>query len=197
MATEKKIRYRKEYYQNNKEKILLKRKEYQETNKEKIKIRKRKNYEKNKKKILIKNKERYKNNKEKYLINQREYNKTHKKERSEYNYQYQKNRLKTDINYKIICSLRDRLRKAIRFNQKSGSAVKDLGCSISELKLHLESKFQFGMSWDNYGYNGWHIDHIKPLSRFNLQNREDFLKANNYTNLQPLWAEDNLKKGSK
>jgi hypothetical protein len=70
-----------------------------------------------------------------------------------------------------------------------------LGCSIPELKTYLESKFQEGMSWENWGIYGWHIDHIIPLDAFNLTNREEFLKACHYTNLQPLWAEENLKKG--
>jgi hypothetical protein len=87
------------------------------------------------------------------------------------------------------------LTHAVRNNQKAGSAVKDLGCSVDELKLYLSSKFADHMSWDNYGE--WHIDHIVPLSSFDLTNREELLKACHYTNLQPLWAKDNLKKGAK
>jgi hypothetical protein len=206
MADEKNIRYyienkekikntSIEYYKENKDEILKKRKIYEKENKEKIKLRKRKNYEKNKNEILRKNKIRYQTNKEKYLLKQRKYNKNHKKEKAIYDKKYQSNRLKTDINYKIAVSLRDRLRKAIHSNQKSGSAVKDLGCSVPELKTHLESKFQEGMNWDNWGE--WHIDHIKPLASFNLQDRIQFLKANHYSNLQPLWAEENTKKGTK
>jgi hypothetical protein len=61
-------------------------------------------------------------------------------------------------------------------------------------KYSLENR---EMNWDNYGRKGWHIDHIIPLSNFNLQDREQFLKANHFTNLQPLWAEENLQKSDK
>ena len=108
---------------------------------------------------------------------------------------YQNNRLKTDIQYKLSKSLRSRLNKALQGNYKTGSAVKDLGCSIVELQMYLESKFQSGMTWDNHGLFGWHIDHIKPLASFDLTNRAQLLIACHYTNLQPLWAIDNLAKG--
>jgi len=95
------------------------------------------------------------------------------------------------------CNLRSRLNSALKNNQKVGSAVNDLGCSIEFLKKHLEKQFKEGMNWNNYGLYGWHIDHIKPLDCFDLSDREELLKACHYTNLQPLWAEDNLSKGSK
>ena len=106
-----------------------------------------------------------------------------------------KQRYHKDVNYRVGCCLRSRLNKAIKNNYKKGSAVKDLGCTKEELKKYLESKFQPGMSWNNYGQ--WHIDHIKPLSSFNLEDREELKKACNYSNLQPLWAKDNLSKGAK
>lgn len=86
-------------------------------------------------------------------------------------------------------NLRDRLRKAIKGNYKSGSAVRDLGCSVDYLKVHLETQFRSGMSWQNYGnkHGQWSIDHIIPLSSFDLTDREQCLKACHYTNLQPLW----------
>jgi hypothetical protein len=84
---------------------------------------------------------------------------------------------------------------ALKRGTKTGSAVSDLGCSIEELKKYIETKFLEGMTWENYGK--WHIDHIIPLSKFNLSDREELLKAVNYTNLQPLWAEDNMKKSNK
>lgn len=102
-----------------------------------------------------------------------------------------------DIQFKLSKSLRSRLKSAIKYNQKVGSAVRDLGCSIEDLKKYLESSFQPGMTWDNYGQFGWHIDHIKPLYGFDLTNREQLLEACHYTNLQPLWWRENLSKGAR
>jgi hypothetical protein len=88
------------------------------------------------------------------------------------------------------------MKAALKGDYKSGSAVRDLGCSIEDLKIYLESKFLPGMSWDNWGKcNGnWNVDHIKPLYTFDLTDREQFLIAAHYSNLQPLWFEDNMAK---
>lgn len=110
---------------------------------------------------------------------------------------YQKARRRTDVGFRLGLILRSRIGNALRGNKKPGSAVRDLGCSVEELKVYLESKFQPGMSWDNYGYRGWHIDHIKPLASFDLTDRQQFLQACHYTNLQPLWAKDNFAKSDK
>ena len=106
---------------------------------------------------------------------------------------YQNKRYSGDLNFKIRCSLRGRISKALK-NGKAGSAVKDLGCTVAELRSYLEKQFQGGMSWNNYG--DWHIDHILPLASFDLSDRRQFLKACHFTNLQPLWKKDNLKKGA-
>lgn len=104
---------------------------------------------------------------------------------------------KTNLQFKLCSILRSRLICALKNNQKVGSAVKDLGCTIDEFKTYLESKFQPGMTWDNHGHRGWHIDHIKPLASFDLSDRKQLLEACHYTNLQPLWAKDNLFKKDK
>jgi hypothetical protein len=70
--------------------------------------------------------------------------------------------------------------------------MKLIGCDINQLKKHLENKFKSGMTWDNYGV--WHIDHIKPLCSFDLRDEGEVKKACHYSNLRPLWAEDNIKK---
>lgn len=99
-----------------------------------------------------------------------------------------------DVQYKLRHNLRSRLRKTIHGSKHGLSPVRHLGCSIEELKKHLESQFDNKMSWDNYGE--WHIDHIKPLADFDLTDESQFIEACHYTNLQPLWAEDNYSKGS-
>jgi hypothetical protein len=117
---------------------------------------------------------------------------------------YEKNKMLSDINFKIAVRLRVRLHSALTYSKSSrvGSAVRDLGCSISELKIHLEKQFYnrsdgTKMTWEQYGPKGFHIDHIKPLSSFDLSDRGQFLEACNWQNLQPLWCEDNLSKGAK
>ncbi len=107
----------------------------------------------------------------------------------------QKERSKVDINYKLKIRLRNRIRMALKRGSKSGSAVSDLGCSIQFFKNYIESKFKTGMNWNNYGK--WQLDHIIPLSSFDLSNRSEFLKAVHYSNFQPLWAYENNKKGCK
>lgn len=116
-------------------------------------------------------------------------------ENKEYFRRYKKCKRRNDINCRIAHNLRSRISCAMR--GKAGSAVVDLGCSMNYFKEHLQKQFLPGMSWDNYGKDGWHIDHIRPLSSFNLTNKKEFKKACHYSNLQPLWANDNLKKSAK
>lgn len=140
----------------------------------------------------------YQTNKKEQRLKQNAYYKANSKRlnkaRAKSHREYEKIRRRTDINHRLRNYLRNRIGSAIRNYYKSGSAVRDLGCTIEHLKQYLESKFQPGMTWENHGKHGWHIDHIKPLSSFDLTDREQFLQACHYTNLQPLWAKDNLKK---
>lgn len=109
---------------------------------------------------------------------------------------YHIKRYYSDLNYKIAKTLRARLRIALHRRSKAGSAVRDLGTSIPDFKVYIESMFQPGMSWENWGkgIGKWNLDHIKPLASFDLTDRIQFLEACHYTNLQPLWAEENLRK---
>jgi len=197
---EKCKRYDKEYYKNNKDKKKI----YYEKNKEHIKIRKKEYDKAYRAKNIEKIREYTKNNKEqikKYRENNKDYidqyNKEYYKNNKDKKKEYKKNFYKINLNNKLSIILRSRIYKKLKYYKKSGSAVRDLGCTIDELKVYLESKFQEGMSWDNWRADGWHLDHIIPLSSFDLTDREQFLKACHYTNLQPLWAEENLKKSNK
>jgi len=140
----------------------------------------------------------------------KQYSKTHSVEKKKYNKQYQKDhaeelsqkktqyvklRKQKDPGYKLSYNLRSRLNYALKSNYKVGSAVKDLGCSITDFKQYVEGKFQESMTWDNYGKYGWHLDHIIPLAKFNLQDFQQFRIACHYTNYQPLWRNDNIAKG--
>jgi hypothetical protein len=110
---------------------------------------------------------------------------------------YEKNRKLTDPEFKLLKTLRSRLGTAInrQNSSKNNTTIKLVGCSVSFLKGFLEAKFKEGMTWENHGE--WHIDHIKPCASFNLLNEEEQKKCFHYTNLQPLWATENLSKGCK
>lgn len=130
------------------------------------------------------NNDKMKNNNEKY-----------KKYRKQYYKNYAKNRRKIDLSFKLEGILRCRFKKALKTNSKSSSTLQLLGCSIPELKIYLENQFKPGMTWENHGL--WHIDHIIPCCSFNLSLDEEQKKCFHYSNLQPLWAEENLKKGGR
>lgn len=100
---------------------------------------------------------------------------------------------------KIAKNLRRRLNKIIKIQStiKKDQTLNLIGCSIAYLRSHLEKNFKKGMNWSNYGIHGWHIDHIIPCSKFDMQDLEEQKKCFNYQNLQPLWAEENIKKSNK
>lgn len=108
-----------------------------------------------------------------------------------------KQRRKTDVVFRIVSNCRSRIHKVIKNNKKTDRSLILIGCSGNQLKLHLEQQFTEGMSWSNYGKDGWEIDHIKPCSLFNMVDPEEQRKCFHYTNLQPLWALDNKIKSNK
>lgn len=181
-------KYHKEYYNKNKEVIQQYKKEYDLENKEKIKKYRKNYYETNKKEILKK---------------QQKYNSLRKKHNVLKSYKWRsknrnrwiqtrairnKYRYENDINFKLKKNIISQINININNKYKSHKTKELLGCTIDELKQYLESKFTKGMTWENRGQFGWHIDHIKPCSSFNLLDPEEQKKCFHYSNLQPLWA---------
>ncbi|MFD4932853.1 hypothetical protein ABEY41_28125 [Peribacillus butanolivorans] len=110
--------------------------------------------------------------------------------------EYLKNRRKNDDGFKIRQSLRNKVQTAIKNNKESAKVSELLGCTVEQARKHLESQFKEGMSWDNYGLKGWHIDHVTACMYFDLTDEEQQKECFHYTNLQPLWAEVNWSKGA-
>lgn len=112
-------------------------------------------------------------------------------------------RLASDPEFKAAIAMRRRFDMALRnqvydgWNIRSGESVRLLGCTMAEFVAYIESLWSDGMTWENWTRDGWHIDHIIPLSAFDLSDEEQVKAACHYTNLRPLWAKDNLRKGAK
>jgi len=166
-----------------------------ERNKEYIKSKRKQHYLENKERIdeanrayRIKNREWFRQYGKQYYIE-------HKEEMKENAKIYLYRRIESDIGFKILQRCRSRLYDAIKGTVKSARTQELIGCTVEHLLEHLESQFQDGMTWDNYGK--WHIDHIIPCSSFDFTKEEEQRKCFNYTNLQPLWAEDNYRKSDK
>ena len=219
---EKRRKVDKKYSERNKEKISEYGKKYREENKESIKTRKKLFYQNNRE-LLIERQREYdlkislsEIDKELKVLRMKEYyiiNKARNKEKiSEHGKKYreankeaiakrkklwQQNKQKNNINFRVLSSCRSRLHQAVKGKLKSVATLELIGCSVEYLKQHIESQFTDGMNWDNWGYYGWHIDHRIPCSSFDFAKEEDQRECFNYKNLQPLWAKDNLIKGSK
>ena len=185
------------YIKNNSELIKERRKKYIENNREKYLETKRKERLKNKDKYKARQKIYWQENKVRLSAQNKEWkNNNHQKVRDYYNDRH-KILMKTDPKYKIKKNMKRRVNLALKDQGiiKDKSLVNYIGCSVSYLKKYLESKFIEGMSWSNYGK--WHVDHIKPCASFDLTNEQELKDCFHYTNLQPLWALDNIKKGYK
>lgn len=147
--------------------------------------------------IYVYDPEEYRDNAENNTKRSREYYHKNRQARINYSKNYAKNRKKTDKEFKLKGALRCRIRTALKKNPKAARTMALTGCSIPELRKHLEMQFKPGMTWDNHSTHGWHIDHILPCKHFDLTDPEQQKVCFHYTNLQPMWAKDNLSKGDK
>jgi hypothetical protein len=148
------------------------------------------------KKRLLQYEEGYRKNNILLLKNKR--NKNRGKLRA-YSRKYIANRKKNDPYYKLSMTLRTRIINAIKnqYTEKAYSSIELLGCTIQEVRKHLEKQFTEGMSWNTHGVKGWHIDHIIPCASFDLTDPSQQKLCFHYANLQPLWWDENLSKGAK
>lgn len=184
-----------ERYLKNRDKELQRCKEY--IQKHKNEIKKYRNTDKYKQKKRIRDAKYRIKNRELCNMRRRLSYQKYKSREILRNTTYAANKRKTDINFKLLSGIRIRILMALKRNSKYSNTTDLLGCSIQDLRNHIEKQFSAGMSWDNYGYRGWHIDHIIPCCSFDLSNPDEQKKCFHYTNLQPLWAEENLKKGGR
>ena len=181
----------KQFYQKNKEKIKARTKEWYKNNQEQARETRQAYYERHREHLNQQTRaffeenptykqEYYENNKEKILKDTK---------------RRQEERRKVDPYFKLLHNLRSRLRGYVR--GEGDNLIECLGCSKNELKAHLESLFQEGMNWDNYGNKEgcWSVDHIIPVTAFDISDPEARKKINHYSNLQPMWHIENIKKG--
>jgi hypothetical protein len=109
---------------------------------------------------------------------------------------YGRKKLDTDPTYKLIHNMRGRLRNAVKgYGDKYDTTMNLVGCNSTKLREYLQAKFTEGMTWEKYG--DWHVDHILPCCSFDLTCEKEQRKCFHYSNLQPLWARENLQKGGK
>lgn len=175
-------------------------KAYRTKNRERLREQKKTWYQENSESIKKRTAQWYWDNWEKSQKDKRQYYLRNKDAVQEYHRNWQKGQRKS-VEFRLKRALRrrvwDMLRKGTyQGRKKAGSAIRDLGCSPTELMEHLESQFTPEMTWENYG-TYWSVDHTIPLSSFDLTNREQFLKAAHYTNLQPLTIPENASKGNR
>ena len=137
----------------------------------------------------------YKENQEKLKSQSALYYKENKSSCIKKSVEWSRRKYKTDKKYKLVKVLRNRIHGAIKGKCGSSSCLTLLGCDPNTARRYLENKFQPGMTWDNHGE--WHIDHIIPCAAFDLTKEEEQRRCFHYTNLQPLWAKDNLRKGGR
>jgi len=177
--------YNKKYWQRTKKEQSEKSKKWREANPEKVKENMKRWLEENKEHKKQKDKAYREDHKQQYIENHRKWvHENYQKMKEEGGEKFVAYKLKSNIGRRI---------REILGQEKSERCVDYVGCSINELRTHIESTFLDGMNWENYG-SGWHIDHIIPCSAFNMLDENDRLACFYYKNLQALWAVDNIRK---
>lgn len=181
-------KYRQDWYLKNRVRILKNQRVYYLKNRNRILLRIQEYSLKNREQILAQHRLYYQKNSGHF----REYRITNRINRS----RYALLRYRTDPVTKLVVQSRNRINAALRGVLKTSSSFQLIGCTPLELWTYLESKFVPGMTRENYG-PVWHVDHIKPCASFDLTNLAQQKECFHYSNLQPLFAIDNLRKGNR
>ena len=134
---------------------------------------------------------------EKYKSQQRKYWKVWRKENRKRSSAYTMKYINSSVQARLASNLRTRMRLALKrqAGKKAKKTLELIGCDINYLRKHLEKQFKLEMTWGNYGK--WHVDHIIAVNKFDLTDPEQQKFCFNYKNLQPMWAEENIRKSNK
>ena len=163
------------------------------------KISDKKYREKNKENLSKKHKKWYDENKEKWNNYIKEYREKNADKIRVVKRTYERTRKANDPIYKLISNFRTAIYQVLKENDvdKNGHYFEVLKYSPEELISHLEKQFKDEMTWDNYGT--WHVDHLRPITSFNIKEigDEEFMKCWSLSNLQPMWGEENIRKSNK
>lgn len=184
-----------EYRRKNRERILARDRAHYEANREKFKAYSRAYYQAHKDEIARKSKIekpwlKPSAREADRLYRQRNASKIRAKKR-----EWWKRKFYSDPEFRLLHNMRNRLNDAVNRKGKWGRTLELIGCTTAQLKAHLQAQFKDGMTWDNYGQ--WHVDHIRPCDSFDLTQPDQQRACFHYTNLQPMWATENIKKSAK
>lgn len=190
---ESRLAKQKEYYAKNKDVRIAYNKEYAEKNREAIAAQRKLYREKNADTRKISMKEWYQVNAEYVKAKAKAYREANRQKMTDWSKEYRKTRMSVDPVYRAAIRVRGLINVKIYTNgyTKKSRTHEILGCSYEFFRDHIAAQFREGMSWDNHGE--WHLDHIIPIATASTE--DDIIRLNHYSNFQPLWAHENLKKG--
>lgn len=188
--------YKREWYRKNAARLKPRVDARRAANRDTTNAIKRDRRKNNKEQVLLEDAAYREKNRERVKANSAKYRKKNPKKTTQAVYKSRAKRYLSDPEFRMQIKLKAYARRKIR-NGPIGTFISLFGCVIGELRQHIERQWLCGMSWDNYGVKGWHIDHIRPIVSFDLSDPEQQKMCFHWTNLQPLWAEDNIRKGAK
>lgn len=188
--------YMKEWRSRNGDKLSGYARRHYLKHREKMKVQRRAYYERTKSQVRAQSKAWLERNFERYIAWLAEYRKRPEviaRNRAKFHA-----KKKNNPSFALSLTLRCRIRRAIKAQSgvKAKKSFDLLGCSIEHARKHIEAQFEPGMGWENYGRNGWHLDHVVPCSSFDLRNPKHQQRCFHYSNLRPVWERDNILKGS-